>query len=118
MSARPWPPRRAGCAGDCQPGRRQCDCPLDPIDRLLRRADTDPSLPIGQDEPAPVRRRALVPWLRAHAGAVFLVALVLAVGGLLLAVARRAESRELYTLGQLCERMTDTGTPRQQEGAR
>lgn len=51
-----WPPRRAGCSGDCWQGRAPCDCALiqreglSAIDTLLQRADCDPALPIGQDE--------------------------------------------------------------------
>ena len=78
MSARPWPPRRAGCAGDCQPGRRQCDSPIDPIDSLLRRADTDPSLPIGQHEPERVPLKL--------GGLELAILLVLGVAALVLAV--------------------------------
>ena len=57
-----WPPRRAGCSGDCQQGRAPCDCGLDQreglhaIDTLLQRADCDPALPLGQDEPSPPDR--------------------------------------------------------------
>lgn len=56
----PWPPRRAGCSGDCQQGRTACDC-LDQREGLqridtLRRADCDPALPLGQDEPSEPNR--------------------------------------------------------------
>ena len=89
-----WPPRRAGCSGDCQQGRAPCDCGLieregfAAIDTLLRRADTDPALPIGQDEPSePVRLgRAVLDWIGCHFGWVSAVVAVLAVAAALLTV--------------------------------
>ena len=83
-----WPPRRAGCSGDCQQGRAPCDCGLDPIDTLLRRAGTDPALPIGQDEDSePVRLgRQVLDWIGCHFGWVSAVVAVLAVAAALLTV--------------------------------
>lgn len=88
-----WPPRRAGCSGDCQQGRAPCDCfdqreGLHAIDTLLQRADTDPSLPIGQDEPSEPRKlgREVLDWIDRRFGWVALIVAVLAVSGALLTV--------------------------------
>lgn len=88
-----WPPRRAGCSGDCQQGRAPCDCldqreGLHAIDTLLSRADTDPSLPIGQDEPSEPRKlgREVLDWIGCHFGLVALIVAVLAVVSAMLTV--------------------------------
>lgn len=89
-----WPPRRAGCSGDCQQGRAPCDCGLDQreglhaIDTLLRRADCDPALPLGQDEPSEPKKlgREVLDWIDRRFGWVALIVAVLAVSGALLTV--------------------------------
>ena len=92
MSTIQWPPRRAGCQGDCNQGRSTCDCGLNRreglqrVDTLRDRADTDPSLPIGQDEPEDGRARMAVEWVARHFGVISLVVAVLAVVGALLIV--------------------------------
>lgn len=98
-----WLSRRAGCSGDCQQGRAPCDCGLieregfAAIDTLLRRADTDPALPIGQDEPSePVRLgRAVLDWLRCHSGAVVFAVIVASVVAALLTVHFRASAQSV-----------------------
>lgn len=89
-----WPPRRAGCSGDCWQGRAACDCALiqreglSAVDTLLQRADCDPSLPLGQDEPSEPKKlgRAVLDWIDRRFGWVALIVAVLAVSGALLTV--------------------------------
>lgn len=96
-----WPPRRAGCSGDCQQGRAPCDCGLDQREGLsvidtLRRADCDPSLPIEQDEPSEPKRlgREVLDWIDRRFGWVALIVAVLAVSGALLTVHAMAGQSE------------------------
>lgn len=96
----PCPPRRAGCSGDCQQGRAPCDC-LDQREGLqridtLRRADCDPALPLGQDEPSEPRKlgRAVLDWIDRRFGWVALIVAVLAVSGALLTVHALAGQQE------------------------
>lgn len=100
MNSLNWPPRRAGCSGDCQQGRAPCDCldqreGLSVIDTLLQRADCDPALPIGQDEPSePVRLgRAVLDSMRRHSGAVVFAVIVVSVVAALLTVHFRASAQ-------------------------
>lgn len=95
-----WPPRRAGCSGDCQQGRAPCDCldrreGLHAIDTLLSRADCDPALPLGQDEPSEPRKlgRAVLDWLRCNSGIVVLAVIVASVTAALLTVHFRASAK-------------------------
>lgn len=94
-----WLSRRSGCHGDCQQGRAPCDC-LDQREGLqridtLRRADCDPALPIGQDEPSePVRLgRAVLDSMRRHSGAVVFAVIVASVVAALLTVHFRASAQ-------------------------
>lgn len=95
-----WPPRRAGCSGDCQQGRAPCDCldqreGLHAIDTLLQRADCDPSLPMGQDEPSEPKRlgREVLDWLRCNGGAVVAAVILAATVCALLTVHFRASAK-------------------------
>ena len=94
-----WPPRRAGCSGDCQQGRAPCDC-LDQREGLqridtLRRADCDPALPLGQDEPSEPRKlgRAVLDWIHTHFGWLVLIVMVASVAAALLTVHFRASAQ-------------------------
>ena len=101
MSTIQWPPRRAGCQGDCNQGRSTCDCGLNRreglqrVDTLRDRADTDPSLPIGQDEPSEPRKvgREALDWIGRHFGVISLIVAVLAVVGAMLVVHFRAPAQ-------------------------
>ena len=91
MSTIQWPPRRAGCQGDCNQGRSTCDCGLNRreglqrVDTLRDRADTDPSLPIGQDEPDSTSRlRMVAEWASKHTGWITLWVMVGSVSAALL----------------------------------
>lgn len=96
-----WPPRRAGCSGDCWQGRAPCDCALiqreglSAIDTLLQRADCDPALPIGQDEDSEPRKlgRAVLDWIHTHFGWLVLVVMVASVAAALLTVHFRASAQ-------------------------
>lgn len=101
---RQWPPRRAGCSGDCWQGRAPCDCALiqreglSAIDTLIHRADCDPALPIGQDEDSePIARdlgREVLDWIHTRFGWLVLVVMVASVAAALLTVHFRASAAE------------------------